>query len=302
MKAVHKAKQLRAKTVSLYGHGDYRTVQEAIIASRPNETIRLSPGVYFEHVIVPKGKRGLQLIGEDATRTVITFCRTAQVINADGKPYGTSDSASVVIQADGLRMEHITFENSAGRGKYVGQAVAIKTLSDRLTFRHCRFLGWQDTLYATGQGRQLYQNCYIEGDVDFIFGHAAAVFEQCTIHSKGAGYITAQARDTEKEIGGYVFQNCVLTAAPDVAAGTVYLGRPWRDYARVVYINCVMGAHIRPEGWDNWRNPAREKTAFFAEIGSQGNGANPEKRVAWARTITPEEALHFAPRRFLKQK
>jgi pectinesterase len=289
-----KAKQARIKTVSLYGPGDYRSVQEAIIASHPHETIRISPGLYFEHLVVPKEKRGLTLIGEDATRTIITFCRTAQVINADGKPYGTSDSASVVVQADGLRAENITFENSAGRGKYVGQAVAIKTLSDRLTFRHCRFLGWQDTLYATGQGRQLYQNCYIEGDVDFIFGHAAAVFERCQIHSKGAGYITAQAHDTEKEIGGYVFRECNLTAAPDVATGTVYLGRPWRDYARVIYINCQMGAHIRSEGWDNWRNPAREKTVFFAEIGSRGAGAMQEGRVAWARAITLSEAERLA--------
>jgi pectinesterase len=285
-----KARLARTKTVSLYGAKDYRSVQEAVMAACPNETIHLRPGVYFEPVSVPKEKRGLRLIGEDATRTMITFCRAAHTLNADGKPYGTSDSASVVIHADGLRMEHITFENSAGRGRHVGQAVAIKIFSNDLTFRHCRFLGWQDTLYATGRGRQLYQDCYIEGDVDFIFGHAAAVFEKCQIHSKGAGYITAQARDTEKEIGGYVFRECNLTAASDVAAGTVYLGRPWRDYARVVYINCTMGAHIHPAGWDNWRNPNREKTAFFAEIGSRGIGAKQERRVAWARALTISEA------------
>lgn len=281
------APQPRTLTVAADGTAPYRTVQAAVDAVPENNTepilILLRPGIYKERLVVAKNKPKITLRGEDATKTVLTFDRSARTLNPEGKPYGTSESASTLIQADDFTAENITFANSAGRGKEVGQAVAIRISGDRELFRKCRFTGWQDTLYATGTGRQVFQDCYIEGDVDFIFGHAAARFERCQIHSKGQGYITAQARDTADVPGGYLFQDCTLTAAGDVKPGTVYLGRPWRDYARVAFVRCTLGAHIRPEGWHNWDKPEREKTAHFAEVDCTGPGAAPEKRVPWAK-------------------
>ena len=166
-----------------------------------------------------------------------------------------------------------------------------------MSFKNCRFLGWQDTLYAAA-GRQYYKDCYIEGHVDFVFGNATAVFEGCTIHSKGPGYITAHWRISDAEPNGFVFLNCKLTGA--VTGQAVYLGRPWRPYGRVVFINCWMDAHIRPEGWDNWRDPAREKTARFAEYESSGPGANPSARVPWSKQLSEAETRPFATRTFLR--
>ena len=163
-------------------------------------------------------------------------------------------------------------------------------------FRNCRLLGWQDTLYAAS-GRQLYENCYIEGHVDFIFGNAAALFRNCEIHSLGTGYIAAQSRVTPDGGTGFVFDRCKLTADSD--GFKVFLGRPWRPYSRVVYLNCFMGPHIRPEGWDNWRNQANESTAWFAESGSTGPGGSQEKRVAWERHPTRSEWDAVQPEKLL---
>ena len=152
-------------------------------------------------------------------------------------------------------------------------------------------------MFAHG-GRQYYQDCYVEGHVDFIFGNGTAVFENCTIHSKGQGYVTAQWRLSDAETNGFVFRNCRLTGA-DTGKGA-YLGRPWRPYGRVVFIDCWMDAHIKPEGWDNWRDPAREKTARFAEYKSSGPGANPSARVPWSQQLNQEEIRPFATKLFLK--
>jgi pectinesterase len=281
-------------TVAAEGKADFRTVQAALDAvpenSKDKTLIRIRPGTYKELLTLPKGKNQVTLRGESAERTVLTFDRSAQTLDVQGKPVGTSGSASATLLADDFRAENLTFANSAGRGREVGQAVALKTQGDRIVFEKCRFLGWQDTLYPTGSGKQRFTNCYIEGDVDFIFGHAAALFEHCKIVSKGEGFVTAQARDTEREPGGYLFWRCELTATPEVRPGSVYLGRPWRDYARVLFWECNLGAHLRPEGWHNWDKPERERTALFAECDNSGPGARRERRVAWARQLLRTEA------------
>jgi pectinesterase len=220
-------------------------------------------------------------------------------MGADGKPLGTFRTPSTTVDASDFTAENLTFENSAGPGRKVGQAVAISVNGDRCVFRSCRFLGWQDTLYTGGTGRQYYRDCSIEGDVDFIFGYATVFFEHCRIHSKGFGYIAAHARTAPDQPTGYVFHDCDLTAAADLAPASVYLGRPWRPYSRVVFLDCRLGPHIRPAGWDNWRNPANETTAWFAEGKSSGPGANPMARVAWSRQLTPAETAPFQARRFL---
>ena len=221
--------------------------------------------------------------------------KTRLTFNLSAKASGdTRTSFSAYIGGSDFRAENITFENSYGTGS---QAVAAYVNTDRVVFRNCRFLGWQDTLFAHG-GRQYYRDCYIEGHVDFIFGNGTAVFENCTIHSKGQGYVTAQWRLSDSETNGFVFLNCRLTGS-DTGNG-VYLGRPWRPYGRVVFIKCWMGAHIRPEGWDNWRDPAREKTAQFAEYKSSGPGANPSARVAWSKQLNEAGIQPFATQTFLR--
>lgn len=277
-------------TVAVDGSGDVRTVQEAIDRvpqnNRRRVVIRIKPGTYFEQIRIPADKPYVSFIGESAGKTKLTF-------NLSNKTAGsTSASYSVYIGGHDFYAENITFENSFGTGS---QAVAVLVEADRAVFKNCRFLGWQDTLYAKN-GRQYYENCYIEGNVDFIFGQAAAVFENCAINSKGDGYIAAPMRFSADEPSGFVFIRSTLTS--ENTDKGVYLGRPWRDYGRTVFIDTKMDAAIRPEGWHHWQ-PEREKTAYFAEYGSSGKGANPDARVKWSRQLTENEAKAFSAKNFL---
>jgi PelA/Pel-15E family pectate lyase len=276
--------------VAADGSGDFRTVQQAVDHVPDNNSqrivIHIKAGVYREQIRVSSGKRYVTFRGDDPRKTILTYRISALEAG------NTRLAFSTFVNADEFRAENITFENSFGTGS---QAVALFVDADRAEFRNCRFLGWQDTLFVNG-GRQLFKDCYIEGHVDFIFGSAAAVFENCTIHSKGAGYVTAQYRTSDRENTGFVFLRCRLTG--ENTGNGVYLGRPWRPYARVVFIDCWLGAHIKPEGWDNWRDPAREKTAWFAEYKSNGPGANPAARVAWSKQLNAADAATFSRNRF----
>jgi len=266
--------------------GDFKTVQEAVNAAPTDKTtrfvIRIKPGTYKEKLTVPREKGPITFLGEDAATTILTFSDHAKTLGADGKEIGTSRSASILIQADDFIAENITFENSAGP---VGQAVAVNVWSDRGIFRKCRFLGWQDTLLVN-RNRQYFEDCYIDGSTDFIFGASAAWFERCHLHIRRSGYITAASTPQEQPFG-YVFSHCKITGEPDAKT---FLGRPWRPYGSVIYLNTEMQDVIRPEGWDNWRNAENEKTARYAEYGSSGPGANPDKRVPWSRQLTDVEA------------
>lgn len=277
------------------GSGDFFTVQEAINAVpdfRKNKrtTILVRKGEYKERVIIPECKINVSLIGEEGA--VITDDNYASKKNIFGDEMSTSGSSTVYIYAPDFYAEHITFANTAGR---VGQAVACFIDGDRAYFKNCRFLGNQDTLYTYGkESRQYYEGCYIEGTVDFIFGWSTAVFKDCEIHSLGDGYVTAPSTDQGKAYG-YVFWNCRLTAADE--AGKVYLSRPWRPYAQAVYIQCEMGKHIVPEGWNNWGKASNEQTVYYAEYQSTGEGANPTARVKYSHQLTdiskyqPEQVL-----------
>lgn len=296
----------RTLVVAQDGSGQFTTVQAAVDAVPEGNTerivLQIKPGVYKEHVRVPKGKPFLTFRGQSAASTRLTFDRGANMLGPDGKPLGTFRTPSTVVDASDFTAEKLTFENTAGPGRQAGQAVAISVNGDRCVFRNCRFLGWQDTLYTGGTGRQYYRDCTIEGDVDFIFGYATAVFDRCRIVSRGNGYIAAHARTAADQPTGYVFRDCELTGAESLAPATVYLARPWRPYSRVLFLDCRMGFHIRPAGWDNWRNPANEATAWFAEHNSSGPGADPKARVGWSRQLTPEETEPFQTRRFLAGK
>lgn len=269
------------------GSGDFFTVQEAINAvpdyrKNARTTILIKEGSYKEKVIIPASKNAVSLIGQGEVK--ITYDDYASKPNLFGENKGTSGSSSCYIYAPDFYAENITFENTSGP---VGQAVACFVSADRAYFKKCRFLGFQDTLYTYGKGcRQYYDECYIEGTVDFIFGWSTAVFNRCHIHSIENGYITAPSTDKGQKYG-YVFYNCEITANSDV--DKVYLSRPWRPYAQAVFIQCNMDKHILPEGWDNWRNKNNEKTVFYAEYKSKGEGANPGKRVAYSKQLKNTE-------------
>ena len=277
------------------GSGDFLSVQEAINAvpdfrKNVRTTILVKRGVYKEKIVIPASKINLSLIGEDGS--VLSYDDYADKLNCFGEKTGTSGSASCYIYAPDFYAENLTFENTSGP---VGQAVACFVSADRAYFKHCRFLGWQDTLYTYGKGcRQYYEDCYIEGTVDFIFGWSTAVFNRCHIHSKTKGYVTAPSTDQGQKYG-YVFYDCRLTADEGVTG--VYLSRPWRPYAQAVFVRCDLGGHIMPAGWNNWGNVENEKTAFYAEYQSRGAGANPKARASFSHQLhnlegyTMEEVL-----------
>jgi len=273
--------------VAKNGKADFRTVQAAINAvpdyRKTGETrILIRKGVYKEKIVIAESKQNVHLIGEDGT--VLTYDDYASKTNAFGENMGTSGSGSIYIYGPDFVAENITFQNSAGP---VGQAVACHIAGDRIVFRRCRFLGFQDTLYTYGENtREYYEDCYIEGTVDFIFGKATCVFNRCELHSKrNGGYLTAPATPQDSKYG-YVFYDCKLTADQGVADGSVYLSRPWRPYAQAVFIRCQMGRHIKPEGWNNWGKTSNEQTAYYAEYKSKGEGANPNKRAKWSHQLT----------------
>ncbi|HET6977210.1 MAG TPA: pectate lyase [Pyrinomonadaceae bacterium] len=279
--------------VAADGSGDFKTVQQALDGVPDNNSkpvvIQIKPGVYNEQIRVSAGKNHITFRGEDPLKTILTFKLSALQAG------NTRLAFSTLVNANDFRAENVSFENTFGTGS---QAVALFVDAERASFENCRFLGWQDTLFVNGS-RHYFKNCYIEGHVDFIFGTASAVFEDCTIHSKGQGYVSAHFRTDNEQNTGFVFLRCRLTG--ENTGNGVYLGRPWRPYARVVFIDCWLGSHIRAEGWDNWRDPAREKTAWFGEYKSKGPGANPKARVTWSRQLTPTEAAAFSRAKFFSQ-
>jgi pectinesterase len=290
---ITKAEAQKRIVVAQDGSGNYETVQEAINAVADNSTkvteVFVKKGTYKERIVVPVAKINITLIGEDAMTTVLTFDNYAARLDSVGKALGTSRSASFYVYGGGFTARNITFENAAGP---VGQALAIYVAGDKASFYNCRFLGFQDTIYTNGKGaREYYKDCYIEGTTDFIFGAATALFDNCNIYcKKGGAYVTAASTlDTTKY--GYVLMNCKITGnAPD---GSYALGRPWRPYAKVVYLHCYLGLMIKAAGWDNWRNPENEKTAYYAEYKNSGPGSKTDERVAWSHQLTDDEAKSY---------
>ena len=279
--SVYAQQQQRKDTlvVARDGTGEYRNIQEAVEAVRAfmdyTVTIYIKNGIYKEKLVIPSWVKNVQLVGESAEKTIITYDDHANI-----NKMGTFRTYTVKVEGNDITFKDLTIENNAAS---LGQAVALHTEGDRLMFINCRFLGNQDTIYTGSEGaRLLFTNCYIEGTTDFIFGPSTALFEYCELHSKRDSYITAASTPQNIEFG-YVFKNCKLTAAPGVKK--VYLGRPWRPYAQAVFIRCELGKHILPEGWHNWGKKEAEKTVFYAEYDSHGEGANPKARAAFSRQL-----------------
>jgi len=282
-----------SKPDAIVGAGGYATVQAAIDAapgasSSRRWQIRIAPGTHREIVNVPRGKGPLALIGDDPTTTRITFDRKATDVGADGQAIGTFRSATMFVEGDDVLIENLTIENGAGP---VGQAVALRVEGDRVVIRNARLLGWQDTLLLN-RGRQYLEDTFIAGHVDFVFGGATAYFSRCHLHAWRDGYLTAASTPADQPFG-FVFVDGIVTGEPEVKT---YLGRPGRDFAQTTFVRTVMGAAVVGAGWHNWDQPAREKTARYAEFGSSGPGAlNLASRVAWSRRLTAEEAARLTP-------
>ncbi len=287
----------RQITVDADGPGDFNSIQKAIDSVPKDNNQRIvvliKPGFYRERVLIPKNKPFITLRGADPYKTIISYNLNHEMLKPDGSDKYRSDCATFIANSPDLILENLTIENTHGPHP---QALAAKLVCERAIAVNCRFLGGQDTLMANS-GRQYYVNCYVEGGTDFIYGYAQAVFDNCMIHSKENSHITAHAASEPNLPTGFVFYSCRVTTADGIMTD---LGRPWRPYAKVVYYHCWLDKGIKPVGWDNWRDPNREKTAFFAEYKSSGFGANPSSRVKWSHQLTDEEAKKFLPENFMK--
>ena len=271
--------------VAADGTGDYTSIHKAIMKSPyhhkgPPWTIRIKPGIYNERIYVQRERGYIRLVGDDPETTKVTAALYGDMKGVDGEPIGTYGTPTMVIDGDGFEVENLTIENAAGP---VGQALALRTDGDKLIFRNCRFLGWQDTIFLN-RGRLYFEDCTIAGHVDFIFGGATAWFENCRIHSRGGGYLTA-ASTPPSQLYGFIFNQCQITG---VEGQPYYLGRPWRPYAMVAFMDCSIDENVRPEGWHNWGLVTNETTARYSELRTTGPGTFKEQRVNWMKPV-PEK-------------
>jgi pectinesterase len=281
------------------GSGEYKTIRAAVDAC-PQITrdegrrwvIFVKPGTYKELVYVQREKRFVSIVGADARNTVLTFDLSSGVAGADGKAIGTFRTPTLEIDADDFAVENLTVANSAGRK---GPALALRVEGDRVAFRHCRFTGYQDTILVD-RGRQYFEDCDIQGATDFIFGGSTAWFEKCRIYATAGGYLTA-ASTPDFQAYGYVFNNCEVEGAAGVKT---FLGRPWRDYAKVVFLRTKMSEVVRPEGWNDWKKPVAHQTTTYAEFESSGPGGESGKRVEWSKQLTAEEAAGYTVEKVLE--
>ena len=317
------------------GKNHYSSLTEAIAAipadSAEPVTIFLSAGTYHEKVTI--ARPFVTLIGEDTDTTIITYDDCATQLMPDGSKRGTFRSYTMFLDGDDITLSNLTIRNAAFPRSKAGQALALYADGDRIIVKNCRLESYQDTLFTgplppaplspggfTGPkefaqrivGRQYYTNCYICGDIDFIFGSAIAYFESCEIASVYSeelasdkdgntpvyGYATA-ASTPEGYPYGYVFHNCRFTGT--VPDRSVYLGRPWRDYAKTVLLNCYLGSHIRQEGFHDWNKPNARENCFYAEYQSYGPGAVTDSslRAPYVRQLTDAEAALHAKEKVL---
>ena len=282
------------------GTAEFRNVADAIEVCRAfmdyHKVIFVKRGTYKEKLIIPSWLDNIEIVGEDVEQTIITFDDHANIrLAGTEQGMGTFRTYTLKIEGNGITVKNITIENNSAR---LGQAVALHTEGDRLRFIGCRFLGHQDTIYTGKAGTRLYfENCYIEGTTDFIFGPSTAWFESCTIKSKANSYVTAASTPKDVEFG-YVFNRCRLIA--DEGINKVFLGRPWRPYAYTVFMNCELGRHIVPAGWHNWGNAANEQTARYLEYNNSGEGAATTQRAPWSRQLSKKEAAAITPQRVFK--
>jgi pectin methylesterase-like acyl-CoA thioesterase len=290
---------------------DYYSIRRAIDVAPHGSVISVAPGVYRESLSITKPRIRLRSPYSDPSRTVVVFNKSRATVGS------TLRSATVEVRADDFLAENMTFANdynaTHAQEPQGSQAVALMVTGDRAVFRNMRILGNQDTLYVgnrdcdgpNGQpcspARQYFRSCTIEGNVDVIFGDGKAVFEDCEIHSTPykEGYVTAQGRHYREQDSAFVFNRCKLTAEPGVTG--VWLGRPWRPYASVVFLDSELGAHIAPAGWREWHpgETSYLETTSYGECNSSGPGATIGERDPHGRQLSLEEAARYETRGFL---
>lgn len=287
--------------------------------------IHLSPGIYREKAVLARANTVLQ--GESAASTRIVWGDGAKGIQPDGIKRGTFRTATLRTDAPGITLRGLTIENDASPRETAGQAIALYADGDGLLVEDCALESHQDTLFTAPlppkeiekngfagpkqfapriPQRQTFRRCRIRGDIDFIFGGAAAWFEQCDLVSVDGradrrepclGFVAAPSTP-ENQPFGYVFSHCrfLSEACPP---GSVYIARPWREWAKAVLLHCELGAHIAGEGFDDWGKTLARKTSFFAEYGSFGPGASME-RASFARFLSAREAAAITYRKFME--
>ncbi|XP_068641215.1 pectinesterase-like [Aristolochia californica] len=262
------------------GSGTYRTVQEAVnhapeINGSARYVIYIKSGRYQENVIVGTLKRNLTFAGDGIGKTILSSNQCGEKL--------IDSAGSLVVQGDAFLATDITFENTASCD---APAVAMMCASDRSAFFHCKFLGFQDTLYAK-LNRQFYKECDIYGTIDFIFGDAAAVFQDCNIRVRKSGanhsnVITAQGKSNQATKTGTVLHHCNITAAENLGNVKTYLGRPWKQFSTTVVMQCSIDKLVDPSGWLEWiGHPEYDQTATYREFGNVGPGAETSRRVTW---------------------
>ena len=273
------------------GTGQFRNIDEALEVCRAfmeyHKVIYVKKGVYKEKLILPSWLTNVEICGEDRDNTIITYDDHANIksdqIHSKSQKIGTFRTYTLRIDGSDITIKNITIENNAPR---LGQAVALHTEGNRIKFLNCRFLGNQDTIYTgRGETKLLFKDCYIEGTTDFIFGPSTAWFENCDIFCKVNSYITAASTPQNVQYG-YIFNNCHINLAPEVTK--MCLGRPWRSYAHTVFMNCDLPKGIAPGGWNDWKKDTN--LVRYAEYNNRGEGANTDKRVAWAKQLTKKDA------------
>lgn len=283
------------------GSGNVKTVQEAFDKVPTNNTktfmIFVKKGTYKQKVKLVKGKNNVLLIGEEVATTIMTFDDYSAIAG------GTSQSYSTLIEADNFTAQKITFENTIDSrlSQYStnGQGVALNVTGDKVSFYNCVIKGFQDTFFNSGKGR-VYTKCStIKGTTDFIFGSGVNIFEDCIIVNLKSSATTAASNKNVNNKYNYLFLHCELKAETSGLSCT--LGRPWGAEARVVFYECVEGAHIKAEGWQNWSSADYSKTAYFAEYKCTGPGAKTSGRISWSHQLTASEAaMYTIPKMFAK--
>ena len=279
------------------GTGDFTSIQAAINASKTypwqDISIFIKNGVYKEKVEVYSWNTRIKLIGQSKEKTIITYGDHFNKINLGRN--STFHTYTLMVRGNDFSATNLTIINSAGA---VGQAVALHIEADRVSINNVAIKGHQDSLYIAGEGfRSYFKDCYIEGTTDFIFGEGTAMFEDCEIKSLSNSYITA-ASTPKNQPFGFVFNRVKLSASANV--NKVYLGRPWRHYAKTVFINSALGQHVTPEGWHNWDDTKKQKTVFYAEFNNSGLGANNLNRVTWASKLSQSEAQKYTIKNIMR--
>ncbi|KAK4742428.1 hypothetical protein SAY87_000429 [Trapa incisa] len=288
------------------GSGNYKTIGAAVTAASKRSgasryIIYIKAGTYNENVEIGTNLNNIMFVGDGIGKTIVTGSRSV-----DGG-YTTFNSAIVGVVGDGFIARDMTFQNTAGAANH--QAVALRSGSDLSVFYRCSFEGYQDTLYVLSD-RQFYRECDIYGTVDFIFGNAAAVFQNCNIYVRNppnkTNTITAQGRTDPNQNTGISIHNCRVTAASDLkpVQGSVrtYLGRPWKEYSRTVFMKTYLDSLINPAGWMEWSGNFALKTLYYGEYMNTGPGSSTSKRVTWGgyRVITSQtEASKFTVGNFI---